>query len=478
MKLRLFKKYFLTVTVIIFASFFSILMILSLVLNNYVANDTYKTLKKGCQQVSLTLADVAEKSEDISQDDLTQDFLSISRALSNVMNSDMFITDSHGTVLVCACDEWQENGKCLHSSYIMPKDVIERALNSKRAVVDKFDMYIHPQCIAANEIKLDDTYYVISTAPISQVKSLMSTMTKLFITSAAVPVVLMFAVFLIITYKMAKPLKSMSEAAKAMARGDFSKRIPVTSDDEIGDLAISFNMMTNSLSRLETMRRSFVGSVSHELRTPMTTISGFIDGILDGTIPEERRDYYLSIVSGEVKRLSRLVNGMLDIAKLEAGEVELKRESFYFNEMLCSIVIGQEQRIEKGNIQIEGLDTLNNVKVLGDRDLLHQVVYNLVDNAIKFTNDGGKISFTLENNSDNIVFVIKNTGDGISESELPLVFERFYKGDKSRSDIKNSLGLGLYLVKTIVSAHKGQVSVSSRQGEFTAFKVILPKGEE
>ena len=136
MKLRLFKKYFLTVTVIIFASFFSILMILSLVLNNYVANDTYKTLKKGCQQVSLTLADVAEKSEDISQDDLTQDFLSISRALSNVMNSDMFITDSHGTVLVCACDEWQENGKCLHSSYIMPKDVIERALNSKRAVVD------------------------------------------------------------------------------------------------------------------------------------------------------------------------------------------------------------------------------------------------------------------------------------------------------------------------------------------------------
>ena len=339
-------------------------------------------------------------------------------------------------------------------------------------------MYIHPQCIAANEIKLDDTYYVISTASISQVKSLMSTMTKLFITSAAVPVVLMFAVFLIITNKMAKPLKSMSEAAKAMARGDFSKRIPVTSDDEIGDLAISFNMMTNSLSRLETMRRSFVGSVSHELRTPMTTISGFIAGILDGTIPEERREYYLSIVSGEVKRLSRLVNGMLDIAKLEAGEVELKRESFYLNEMLCSIVIWQEQRIEKGNIQIEGLDTLNNEKVLGDRDLLHQVVYNLVDNAIKFTNDGGKISFTLENNSDNIVFVIKNTGDGISESELPLVFERFYKGDKSRSDIKNCLGLGLYLVKTIVSAHKGQVSVSSRQGEFTAFKVILPKGEE
>ena len=116
-------------------------------------------------------------------------------------------------------------------------------------------------------------------------------------------------------------------------------------------------------------------------------------------------------------------------------------------------------------------------QIFGDKDLIHQVIYNLVDNAIKFSNEEGEISFSLDSDDENLVFIIKNTGDGISESELPFVFERFYKGDKSRSDIKNSLGLGLYLVKTIVSAHKGQVSVSSKQGEFTAFKVILPKGE-
>jgi signal transduction histidine kinase len=235
--------------------------------------------------------------------------------------------------------------------------------------------------------------------------------------------------------------------------------------------------MTNSLARLETMRRSFVGSVSHELRTPMTTISGFIDGILDGTIPEDRRDYYLSIVSSEVKRLSRLVSGMLDIAKLEAGEVELKYERFSFNEMLCGIVLGQEQRIEKAGLQIKGLDCLSDTEIVGDKDLIHQVLYNLVDNAIKFTNENGEISFSVTIDNDNLAFIIKNTGDGIPESELPFVFERFYKGDKSRSNIKKSLGLGLYLVKTIVSAHKGQVSVTSKQGEFTAFKVILPKGE-
>ena len=128
-------------------------------------------------------------------------------------------------------------------------------------------------------------------------------------------------------------------------------------------------------------------------------------------------------------------------------------------------------------VEIEGLDNLPNVQIFADRDLIHQVVYNLVDNAIKFTPDGGKISFAIGEESSNIIFMIKNTGDGISESELPFVFERFYKGDKSRSDVKKSLGLGLYLVKTIVSAHNGQVAVSSRQGRFAAFKVTLPKGE-
>ncbi len=474
MKHKLIKKYLLAVAVVAFVSFFLIFLILSFVLNDYMAKDTYNTLRKSCEQVSQAVTDVAQDNAD---DALKVDFLAISQTLSNVIESDIFITDEYGAVLVCACEEWQDDVKCLHSSYIMPKDVINRAVNGNRPVVEKIEMYAYAQCIAANVIELDETYYVVATAPIAQVKNLMSKMTKLFMMSAAVPTILMFLLFFVITYRMIKPLKSMSEAAKAMVKGDFSKRIPVTSDDEIGDLAVSFNVMTSSLARLETMRRSFVGSVSHELRTPMTTISGFIDGILDGTIPEERRDYYLSIVSSEVKRLSRLVSGMLDIAKLEAGEIELKHQSFSFNEMLCGIVLGQEQRIEKAGLEIKGLDCLSEVMVLGDKDLIHQVLYNLVDNAIKFTNENGEISFSLVCDNENLVFTIKNTGDGISENELPFVFERFYKGDKSRSNIKNSLGLGLYLVKTIVLAHKGQVSVTSKQGEFTAFKVILPKGE-
>lgn len=470
MRLRLFKRYFLLMGVIISISIVAVFMILTVVLNNYVVKNTYESLRSSCVEISQTVSSNSDSEP-------AENFLSVSRAFSNVLGADIFVTDTSGKVIICACDEWQEESKCLHSSYLVPRTVIERAVNSDTAIVESMDMYINPHCIAVTSFETDKTYYLIATASMEQVGELMSKMIKLFLRVLIIPVILMFGILIVITYRMTKPLKSMSDAAKAMAKGDFSKRIPVTSDDEIGDLAVSFNMMTNSLSRLETMRRSFVGSVSHELRTPMTTISGFIDGILDGTIPKERHEYYLNIVSTEVQRLSRLVNGMLDISKLEAGEVELKRERFSFNGLLCSIVIGQEQRIEKQKLEICGLDGLSETVISADRDLIHQVVYNLVDNAIKFTNECGKISFTLEEEGSNIIFVIKNTGEGIPEKELPYVFERFYKGDRSRSDIKNSLGLGLYLCKTIVLAHKGQISVISKQDQFTAFKVILPKGE-
>ena len=162
------------------------------------------------------------------------------------------------------------------------------------------------------------------------------------------------------------------------------------------------------------------------------------------------------------------------MAKLESGEFTLKPELFDFGELICTIVIGQEQRIESKNLNISGLDTLPNVSVKADKDLMHQVIYNLVDNAIKFTNQDGEISFSLDTDGKNLIFKINNTGEGIPKNELPLVFERFYKVDKSRSAAKSSTGLGLYIVKTIISAHKGSISVSSREKESTTFKIILP----
>ena len=316
--------------------------------------------------------------------------------------------------------------------------------------------------------------YIVAAESLDEAGVLMKKITYIYVISAIVPLVLMFVALYFTTYRLTRPLRLMSEASKAMARGDFSRRVPVTRDDEIGQLAVSFNQMTNSLARLEEVRKSFIANVSHELRTPMTTIGGFIDGIMDGTIPPERQNHYLQIVSDEVKRLSRMVESMLSVSRLESKETKLVKTDFDFKEQLIGIVISQEKRIADKDIIIEGLDGLGNITINADKDLIYRAVYNLVDNAIKFTENGGTIGFNIKLDSNNFILRIENTGKGIPEVELPYLFERFYKVDKSRSSNKESTGLGLYIVKTIIKNHGGVITVSSVEKQFTAFEFTLP----
>lgn len=471
MKLKLFKKYFFTTAIIIVFSLTAMLMILSFVLNNYIAKNKRDTLLIACNEISEHISQMGQEE----QKD-TMQFFNILTTVSEVADADVFIADESGEVLVCGCDEWSENKECSHSSgKVSAKE--DSYPKTDGTWLGTLGIFEKPHYIASSPLKFSDGSSlgtVYATASISVVKGLLSTISQLYLFSAIFPIIIMFFAIYAMTYRLTKPLKLMSEASKAMAKGDFSKRIPVTSDDEIGELAVSFNMMTNSLSQLEGMRKSFVANVSHELKTPMTTIGGFIDGILDGTIDAEKQPYYLGIVSDEVKRLSRLVQSMLSMARMESGEFALKPELFDLREMLCSIVISQEQRIEKLKIDIVGLDELQGISINADKDLIHQAVYNLVDNAVKFTEEQGRITFTLKTENKQVVFTVTNTGKGIPQKDLPFVFERFYKVDKSRSASKNSTGLGLYIVKTIITAHGGTITVSSKENEFTSFKVTLP----
>ena len=284
----------------------------------------------------------------------------------------------------------------------------------------------------------------------------------------------MFLAEYYISYKFTKPLRLMAEASRSMSKGDFSKRIPVTGDDEIGELAVAFNQMTNSLVQLESARRHFIANISHEFKTPMTTIGGFIDGIIDGTIPPEKQKHYLGIISSEIKRLSRLVQSMLSLSRLESGELKINQSDFDLLDMLFTVILSQEQRIESKGITISGLENASPTVVNADYDLIYQVVYNLVDNAIKFTNENGTIFFEVYKFNNLIQFKIRNTGEGIKEKELPFVFERFYKADKSRSAIKDSTGLGLHLANAIISIHGGKISVQSKENDYTEFSFVLP----
>ena len=206
-----------------------------------------------------------------------------------------------------------------------------------------------------------------------------------------------------------------------------------------------------------------------------TTIAGFIDGILDGTIPPEKQKQYLTIVSSEIKRLSRLVRSMLDLSRIDSGELKIHQIRFDLRETMFNTMISFEQLIEDKDIHVAGLDEMESVFVDGDPDLLHQVVYNLVENAVKFVDKGGRISVALTEDEKRVTVKISNTGPGITPDDLPLIFDRFYKTDKSRSMDKNGMGLGLYLVKTIIQLHGGDISVQSVQGQETTFLFWIPK---
>lgn len=473
MRLKLFKKYFFTNAVIILFSLTFMMMILAFVLNSYIAKSKQQTLDKARNEV---IDYISSSNINIKRD--TDELYGILKTIAAVSDVNVFIGDNSGEVFLCGCEEWQQEKNCFHTASKIETKEVKGYLDAVSDLhVGTLGIYETPHyltldSIIDNEGKKQGIVFV--TASVSEVGSLLSTVTQIYLLSAALPLIIMFFAIYAMTYRLTKPLKQMSEASRAMAKGDFSKRIPVTSDDEIGELAASFNMMTNSLAQLEGMRKSFVANVSHELKTPMTTIGGFIDGILDGTIEAEKQDYYLNIVSQEVKRLSRLVQSMLSMAKLESGELVLKYELFDLRELLLTVVISQEQRIEAKRLEIIGLDELQGVSVKADRDLIYQAVYNLIDNAIKFAEEGGKIKFSLKNENKKTILTVTNTGSGIPEKDLPFIFERFYKVDKSRSAAKNSTGLGLYIVKTIVTAHGGSVAVSSKENELTSFKIIFP----
>ncbi len=287
--------------------------------------------------------------------------------------------------------------------------------------------------------------------------------------------VLLFAMVLLyfITRQITRPLNEMAIAARAYANGDFSRRIVVAPEGELGALAATFNNMAENLDRLETMRRGFIADVSHELRTPMTTIGGFIDGILDGTIPPESEQKYLALVSDEVKRLSRMVNNLLDVARIQSGEIAYRREPYDFTELAQRVVLSLEDRLREKEIDLQFSLPEEPFIAMGDRDAIYRVVYNLMDNAVKFTPEQGKIWMRLIIKEQKYYFALRNSGEGIPEAEVGQIFERFYKVDRSRGENRRGVGLGLYMVKSIIDAHGEDMIVSSKEGEFAEFSFSL-----
>lgn len=393
--------------------------------------------------------------------------------VSEAIDATLLITDAQGDVLLAAGtpdDGYYERAVSL-DAFVAGVGSEYYSIGTLNGLLDRGHHVVAIPVVTQDQVVLG---YVVTYTPNDVIVQTIKSNVSIYLYSLLGALMLSLGVVWLMTDRFVRPLREMAAAAHCFAEGDFSPRVKVKGKDEVAQLGEALNGMATSLSSVEMMRRSFIANVSHELKTPMTTIAGFIDGILDGTIPREKQAQYMKIVSDEVKRLSRLVRSMLDLSRIDSGELKLNTVSMDLSEIIFSVLVASEQRIEKKGLSVTGVEECEPLQVQGDYDLLNQVVYNLLDNAIKFTDEGGNIHIRFYREEGRAYVSIRNTGEGIPPDEMPQIFERFYKSDRSRSLDKNGVGLGLYIVHTVVRLHGGEIAVRSVQGEYTEFCFWIP----
>jgi len=281
------------------------------------------------------------------------------------------------------------------------------------------------------------------------------------------------------TVQQTRPINDMVTATRKFAQGNFDARVYDRGrEDELGELTRAFNTMADSLQRTEQQRREFIANISHELKTPMTTIAGYADGILDGVISPEEEEQYLSIISSESRRLSRLVRRMLDVSQLQSMDLIKQKKSFDLSESMRRVLVSMEKQITDRGLDVEVELPEDPVMVLGDNDLITQVIYNLLENAAKYAAAGTALFLGLTRQGEKAVVTICNRGDTIPADELPLLFDRFHKVDKSRSADKDGVGLGLYIVRTILEQHRETITATSEDGVTTFTFTVQLAAEE
>ena len=398
--------------------------------------------------------------------------------VSHISGSDILICDVTGRVILCS----DSITGCDHHYLRVDKEYMDRVIaNGGESATGMIpDLYEEIRYVVATPITDfvtgQNLGIVIASTPTRSTEAIMSRIANIFMTVSLLVVLISVVAMVILVRRQSDPLQQMAQVARAFGHGNLDARVKLADDysEEVEELALAFNNMAQELQKSEYQRREFVANVSHELKTPMTTISGYVDGILDGTIPESRHRHYLQVVSDETKRLSRLVRSMLDISRMQDASVpEEKKVRFDLEETLGQVLITFEKKITDKNLDVDVDMPAYPVFTHACEDYVTQVVYNLIDNAVKFCPEGGTLGLKIQQGGGKVYVTVSNEGETIPAEELPLVFDRFHKIDKSRAQNRDGWGLGLYIVKTLVSSHGENISVTSRDGK-TAFTFTMP----
>ena len=473
----MFSRLFSVTAVIIVVAVVGLGLSFRAMVSNYLAGERETALLANAQVVSELAATYTGLYSDGYSSAAMAFHMNLSFA-AQVSGSDALVCTTDGQVMFCSCPELV----CAHIGLQLDSSFVQQALQGQQFTSGVLTgIYNEKRYIAAQPCTQSDGTIiglVVVSEPVQGVGELLTQITQMFIFVAVIVVMLTFVTVSIFTQGQCRPLRDMANAAREFGHGNLTARVNTGGDNtvEIDELAVAFNNMASSLEKSEYQRQEFVANVSHELKTPMTTIGGYVDGILDGTIPPESQRKYLALVSDEVKRLSRLVRSMLDVSRLQdQGGIPLEKMGrFDVAECLGQVLITFEQKINDKGLEVEVNFPEYPVYARGELDAITQVVYNLIDNAVKFAPQGGQLSLALQESGQKVYVSVANTGQTIPPEELPLVFDRFHKIDKSRSLNRDSWGLGLYIVKTIIGSHGEDISVTSRDGK-TQFTFTLTK---
>lgn len=437
---------------------------------NYARGQRTDELLVRAQAVSTLSVRYLETGRYLSMEELQEDeqFRQLAATAAVISEMDILVCDTDGHVLL-STDETMAG-----QSINIPQSVMEKVLSdgtwSGRSRLDQ--IYQNKQFIGGVAVvnptsgKTLGAVFTVSTS--ASIDDLWRAFAGLLLMTAFVVLMISFMASSITTMRQIKPIREMAQATRQYAEGDFDIRMnDYGREDEIGELAASFNNMAESLQQTERQRREFIANISHELKTPMTTIAGYTDGILDGTIPPENEKQYLQIIANESRRLSRLVRRMLDVSQLQAMDPLRGGNHFDICESMRRVLISMEKKINDRHLDVDADIPDEPILVLGDNDMITQVIYNLLENAAKFAREGSTLYLGVAMMDGKARVTVRNIGDTIPAEELPLLFERFHKSDKSRSEDKDGYGLGLYIVKTILQQHKEEINVTSENGVTT-----------
>ena len=445
------------------ASFFSLSY-------NYAREQRSEEIQSRARVMSQLSVSYLESGRYLGIDELRNDpgFQQLASFAAVVSDVHFMICDTQGHVLLST--DTALDGMVVTMPEEMTREIAEKGASARRD--DLGGLYDGKRFMvgvsAVNPVSQEQVGEVFAVSTMASLDSMWQGFVGLFFMTALVVLMVAFMASSVTAMRQVKPIREMVQATRRYAEGDFDIRMnDYGRDDEMGELAASFNNMAESLQQTERQRREFIANISHELKTPMTTIAGYTDGILDGTIPPENERQYLQIISDESRRLSRMVRRMLDVSQLQAMDPLRGGNHFDICESMRRVLISMEKKITDRDLDVDADIPEEPILVLGDNDMITQVIYNLLENAAKFGRPGSTLYLGVTAIDGKARVTVRNLGDTIPAEELPLLFERFHKSDKSRSEDKDGVGLGLYIVKTILEQHKEKISVTSENGVTT-----------